>query len=717
MSQTKAQLISDLVQALNFTGISSPPTNGVYLNSTNKIGLSTASANRLVIDPNGCVLIGGATSSLTVGSVSGGLQLHSTVSTNGAQFSIARFNNDTAGGRLVLGKSRHATTAGGTIVQAGDFAGIIEFAVDDGQDLASRIAEIRAVVETGVAADDTPGYLSFRTTGDNASSTSERLRINKAGNAIFYNFTDNIGSSSSGEGFEFRRGEALRLQRDNGSALIVNRVSASGDIITLRDNATSIGSLGYDDTYTYLNTDASKPLALKVAASTKLVINTNGEVLIGSTVDRGSQKLQVTGQITNGPSDNWSTTSSYYDIAAYGGLTTQGSYEITLTAGGYRNGSGWVDYTVNSVSGYGAQIALNPVTGKIGFRTESGMSTGDTHTIDERMMIAANGQVGVNLTPDASGGLFQIRNNMVYTSGTTDLLTSASKAVLRLRTSSDSSKSLYFGGIDDAATPYLQAGNMSAASSGATASYALVLNPYGGNVGIGTTSPSIEAVSSQTVGGLEIHKNGNDTVGCLKLAGNNNSGGSPGQKTYTQLEHRGGNLTFNINHNGTERFKIDGSGHVHVSDGNLVLASGHGIDFSATSGTGTSELLDDYEEGTFTVAVTTHGNAPTLSGTTSWTGLYTKVGNLVHVAAYIFSLNVDNAGTSNLKITGLPFVANNYTTIAITHDTLTSSDVTNGFTTTGTTYLNACAANGTSGSPLATGNSRFLMFAGSYRVN
>jgi len=32
--------------------------------------------------------------------------------------------------------------------------------------------------------------------------------------------------------------------------------------------------------------------------------------------------------------------------------------------------------------------------------------------------------------------------------------------------------------------------------------------------------------------------------------------------------------------------------------GDVVLASGSGIDFSATSGTGTSELFDDYEEGT-----------------------------------------------------------------------------------------------------------------------
>jgi hypothetical protein len=35
------------------------------------------------------------------------------------------------------------------------------------------------------------------------------------------------------------------------------------------------------------------------------------------------------------------------------------------------------------------------------------------------------------------------------------------------------------------------------------------------------------------------------------------------------------------------------------SSGNLAFPSGQGIDFSATAGTGTSELFDDYEEGTW----------------------------------------------------------------------------------------------------------------------
>ena len=54
-----------------------------------------------------------------------------------------------------------------------------------------------------------------------------------------------------------------------------------------------------------------------------------------------------------------------------------------------------------------------------------------------------------------------------------------------------------------------------------------------------------------------------------------------------------GNLSNSLTTSGTDNFTI--------ADGNLVIGTaGHGIDFSATSGTGTSELLADYEEGTWT---------------------------------------------------------------------------------------------------------------------
>jgi hypothetical protein len=58
MSQTKAQLIDNLVQALNFTGTASAPANGLFLSAANTLALATNSAQRLTIDSSGNVGIG-----------------------------------------------------------------------------------------------------------------------------------------------------------------------------------------------------------------------------------------------------------------------------------------------------------------------------------------------------------------------------------------------------------------------------------------------------------------------------------------------------------------------------------------------------------------------------------------------------------------------------------------------------------------------------------
>lgn len=89
------------------------------------------------------------------------------------------------------------------------------------------------------------------------------------------------------------------------------------------------------------------------------------------------------------------------------------------------------------------------------------------------------------------------------------------------------------------------------------------------------------------------------------------------------------------------------TGDVQMSTGNLVVGtSGKGIDFSVTPGTGTSELFDDYEEGTWTPQTTANG----LINNTGW---YTKAGDTVF-AWYDFT--VSNVGTSSIiRITGLPF--------------------------------------------------------------
>ena len=89
-----------------------------------------------------------------------------------------------------------------------------------------------------------------------------------------------------------------------------------------------------------------------------------------------------------------------------------------------------------------------------------------------------------------------------------------------------------------------------------------------------------------------------------------------------------------------------------ISDGNLILASGHGIDFSETANAGNSastanELFDDYEEGTW---------VPTSrDGTLAHNyANYTKIGRMVHVTAYLDTFS-DNSTNDQVTIQGLPF--------------------------------------------------------------
>jgi hypothetical protein len=102
-----------------------------------------------------------------------------------------------------------------------------------------------------------------------------------------------------------------------------------------------------------------------------------------------------------------------------------------------------------------------------------------------------------------------------------------------------------------------------------------------------------------------------------------------------------------------------GSGNVTITDGNLILDAGNGIDFGDTTDGGVStpsELLDDYEEGTWTPVLKSGVNTITTSSGTE-NATYTKIGNKVTIQ-WSFS-NVTTAGTTGggAYIEGLPFTA------------------------------------------------------------
>lgn len=83
-----------------------------------------------------------------------------------------------------------------------------------------------------------------------------------------------------------------------------------------------------------------------------------------------------------------------------------------------------------------------------------------------------------------------------------------------------------------------------------------------------------------------------------------------------------------------------------------------GLDFSATSsastGTVTSQILDDYEEGTWTPSYT--GGISSVTYGTGRNGYYVKVGRMVTVWCNMMTNAVTISGsTQNVYISGLPF--------------------------------------------------------------
>jgi len=96
---------------------------------------------------------------------------------------------------------------------------------------------------------------------------------------------------------------------------------------------------------------------------------------------------------------------------------------------------------------------------------------------------------------------------------------------------------------------------------------------------------------------------------------------------------------------------------IHTQSNVVIGTSGKGIDFSATPGTGTSELFADYEEGTWTPALTSAGGNFTTIAYGDQQGFYTKVGRQVTVYGFLFTSGAITAGSASgqVYVSGLPF--------------------------------------------------------------
>ncbi len=170
--------------------------------------------------------------------------------------------------------------------------------------------------------------------------------------------------------------------------------------------------------------------------------------------------------------------------------------------------------------------------------------------------------------------------------------------------------------------------------------------------------------------------------GCITTFGQNTTheaasikvgyeGSSKGQiRVYGADASTTGSLELNVcESDGTDphTVTVKSNGNLEIGDGDLVIeTAGHGINFHPHSGT--ANLLDDYETGTFTPLLVGYwsGSWRTTTRDGNMYATYTKVGRLCHVQVYFnaYQITGNGVGTS-AAIWDLPFTAAGNSTYGI----------------------------------------------------
>ena len=167
-----------------------------------------------------------------------------------------------------------------------------------------------------------------------------------------------------------------------------------------------------------------------------------------------------------------------------------------------------------------------------------------------------------------------------------------------------------------------------------------------GDFGVGTSSPQSSGltVENSSEARLRVRAGSNASNGEVALRAD---GGNTQLGTWSDHD-------LKLVRNTTEVASLNANG--------IAFPSGYGIDFSATgnsSGTMSSELFDDYEEGSWTPAL----EGTTTTGTVTYAaniGKYVKIGKVVTWEFYM-NFNSGN-GAGFVHISGLPFTTANNST-------------------------------------------------------
>jgi len=570
---------------------------GIFFPSADTIAFGEGGSEAARIDSSGRLLLG--TSSVRgTGTNASTATVQIETANNTAALQVIANPTSAFGPTLFFGKSRGNALNSTAIVENNDILGGIIFSGADGTDLNTIGAVIETRVDGTPGTNTMPGRLVFLTTSTTAGAPAqERMRIGSSGNV-------GIGITNPNTKLDIVCGVGS-------TGIVVRPSSLTSDA---NGNASAVNNMIH--------------LRMPYGANAGAVANAGAKI----------------GIVMEGRND-----------------------EIFQTFGGGKRAS---IYGVSEDDGAGYSRRMG-----LAFYT----SPTDAAEV-ERIRISNTGNVGIGTNNPSSK--LSVFDNFSATSGVT-----IEKSFVG---GGDGNSVARIYGIDSGVSETgIRIGVKGTGGLNATDAYILQgLNngttrfvfTSSGNVGIGTNNPLVATH-------IAIPTNGT----ALKL--NNTIGGSGSYvdldfDTYTTSQAGyanapatirviddgsfSGHISFRtkgplVGSSQTEKVRITAGGNVgigttnpgaklHVSGGNIKVDSGYGIDFSATansSGTMTSELLSDYEEGTWTPVFQGSTSNPTITYVQQ-NGWYTRIGNIVYINL-ILTTNAKSGGSGDLRIGGIPF--------------------------------------------------------------
>ena len=296
-------------------------------------------------------------------------------------------------------------------------------------------------------------------------------------------------------------------------------------------------------------------------------------------------------------------------------------------------------------------------------------SDGDgTATAESNLTVDSSGNVGVGTTSPESelsvdGSVSISSNNVAVNPSGYDLKIRSNSSKLGIHTDNASGTPILEFGTGGATGGQIYTSQTTPLRLGTNSSENMRVHSDG-NVGIGTTSPSqsLHVHDTTAYQGIILSGNGAPRVGFAN-ATIGASGANGGAWSVGIDGTNGDNFCIN-NSNDNSNAKILLSSTLNTMtqntqiNGNLKFgSSGNGIDFSATSDASgkTSEILDDYEEGTWNPVIYGTGNAGSWNPSTANGGFYVKIGK--QVTCWMNCQGTLSGASGDANVSGLPFTS------------------------------------------------------------